>query len=152
MPERLGRADSLLGKGGVDAPSRNIPVPLKGADGEAVKKLESSAIPLLASLLRWCKEGNNALSQLIHTFGVVRSNSKTISLERTTPVCAQLRWLRVHPSFAKDSCSCMFAEWFCIRRQTRFFDRRLLVRAARQRRRYTVVGSTICGLFLAAQW
>src|SRR5439155_18725637 len=39
----------LLGKGGVDAPSRNIPVPLKGADG------------------------------------VVRSNSKTISLERTTP-------------------------------------------------------------------
>src|SRR5436190_6801908 len=84
--------------------------------------------------------------------GVVRSNSKTISLERTTPVCAQLRWLRVHPSFAKDSCSCMFAEWFCIRRQTRFFDRRLLVRAARQRRRYTVVGSTICGLFLAAQW
>src|SRR5439155_9536153 len=66
----------LLGKGGVAAPSRNIPVPLKGADGEAVKKLESSAIPLLASLLRWCKEGNNALSQLIHTFGVVRSNSK----------------------------------------------------------------------------
>ena len=50
MPERLGRADSLLGKGGVDAPSRNIPVPSKGADGEAVKKLESSAIPLLASL------------------------------------------------------------------------------------------------------
>ena len=48
----------LLGKGGVDAPSKNIPVPLKGADG------------------------------------VVRSNSKTISLERTTPVCAQLRWLR----------------------------------------------------------
>ena len=40
----------LLGKGGVDAPLRNIPVPLKGADGEAVKKLESSAIPLLASL------------------------------------------------------------------------------------------------------
>src|SRR6266705_515664 len=39
----------LLGKGGVDAPSRKIPVPLKGADG------------------------------------VVRSNSKTISLERTTP-------------------------------------------------------------------
>src|SRR6266571_5812827 len=39
----------LLGKGGVDAPSRNIPVPLKGADG------------------------------------VVRSNSKTISFERTTP-------------------------------------------------------------------
>src|SRR5438552_13156048 len=38
----------LLGKGGVAAPSRNIPVPLKGADGEAVKKLESSAIPLLA--------------------------------------------------------------------------------------------------------
>ncbi len=40
----------LLGKGGVDAPSRKIPVPMKGADGEAVKKLESSAIPLLASL------------------------------------------------------------------------------------------------------
>src|SRR2546425_7752888 len=39
----------LLGKGGVDAPSRKIPVPMKGADG------------------------------------VVRSNSKTISLERTTP-------------------------------------------------------------------
>src|SRR5437667_4147700 len=39
----------LLGKGGVDAPSKNIPIPLKGADG------------------------------------VVRSNSKTISLERTTP-------------------------------------------------------------------
>src|SRR5947199_7497720 len=39
----------LLGKGGVDAPSRNIPVPLKGADG------------------------------------VVRSNSTTISFERTTP-------------------------------------------------------------------
>ena len=26
------------------------------------------AIPLLASPLRWCKEGNNALSQLIHIF------------------------------------------------------------------------------------
>ncbi|PYR99152.1 MAG: hypothetical protein DMG12_21085 [Acidobacteria bacterium] len=37
----------LLGKGGVDAPSRKIPVPMKGADGEAVKKLESSAIPSL---------------------------------------------------------------------------------------------------------
>jgi len=31
--------------------------------------------PLLAVVQRWCKEGNNALSQLIHTFGVVRSNS-----------------------------------------------------------------------------
>src|SRR5439155_17761198 len=39
----------LLGKGGVDAPSRKIPVPLKGADG------------------------------------VVRSNSKTIFFEPTTP-------------------------------------------------------------------
>ena len=39
-------------------------------------------LPLLAVVLRWCKEGNNALSQLIHSFGVVRSNSKTISLER----------------------------------------------------------------------
>jgi len=27
--------------------------------------------PLLAVVQRWCKEGNNALSQLIHTFGVV---------------------------------------------------------------------------------
>src|SRR2546427_9606079 len=43
-----------LGKGGVDATSRNIPVPLKGADG------------------------------------VVRSNSKTISLERTTPSAPDL--------------------------------------------------------------
>ena len=47
----------LLGKGGVAAPSRNIPVPLKGADGGAVKKLESSAIPLLAPLQHHCKEG-----------------------------------------------------------------------------------------------
>src|SRR6266567_3113383 len=59
-----------LGKGGVDAPSRNIPVPLKGADG------------------------------------VVRSNSKTISFERTTPSApvkvASQHFLdgRSHPSFA----------------------------------------------------
>src|SRR5439155_15567289 len=65
----------LLGKGGVDAPSRNVPVPLKGADG------------------------------------VVRSNSKTISLERTTPVCARLGGFatffngRSHPSFAKEGTS-----------------------------------------------
>jgi len=62
----------LLGKGGVDAPSRNIPVPLKGADG------------------------------------VVRSNSKTISLERTTPSApaklASRHFFnrRSHPSFAKE--------------------------------------------------
>src|SRR2546426_12689474 len=62
----------LLGKGGVDAPSRNIPVPLKGADG------------------------------------VVRSNSKTISLERTTPSApdkvASRYFLsgRSHPSFHKE--------------------------------------------------
>src|SRR5437667_2958482 len=62
----------ILGKGGVDAPSRNIPVPLKGADG------------------------------------VVRSNSKTISLERTTPsapVKVASRYFlngRSHPSFPKE--------------------------------------------------
>src|SRR2546425_5288013 len=62
----------LLGKGGVDAPSRNIPVPLKGADG------------------------------------VVRSTSKTISFERTTPsaptMVASRYFLngRSHPSFPKE--------------------------------------------------
>src|SRR2546428_3162786 len=62
----------LLGKGGVDAPSRNIPVPLKGADG------------------------------------VVRSNSTTISFERTTPsapvTVASRNFLngRSHPSFPKE--------------------------------------------------
>src|SRR6266568_6484512 len=62
-----------LGKGGVDAPSRNIPVPLKGADG------------------------------------VVRSNSTTISFERTTPSApvkvASRNFLngRSHPSFPKFS-------------------------------------------------
>src|SRR6266568_559364 len=63
----------LLGKGGVDAPSRKIPVPMKGADG------------------------------------VVRSNSKTISLERTTPsaMVASRYFLngRSHPSFAKEGTS-----------------------------------------------
>jgi len=48
-----GAKTPLLGKGGVDAPSRKIPVPLKGADG------------------------------------VVRSNSKTILFEPTTPVRAR---------------------------------------------------------------
>jgi len=66
-----------LAKEGVDAPSRNIPVPLIGADG------------------------------------VVRSNSKTISLERTTPsapvtVASRSRASRYflngrsHPSFPKE--------------------------------------------------
>src|SRR6266699_6659890 len=65
----------LLGKGGVDAPSRDIPVPLKGADG------------------------------------VVRPNSKTISLDRTTPSApvevASRHFLngRSHPSFAKEGTS-----------------------------------------------
>ncbi len=65
----------LLGKGGVDAPSRNVPVPLKGADG------------------------------------VVRPNSKTISLDRTTPSApvevASRHFLngRSHPSFAKEGTS-----------------------------------------------
>src|SRR5881409_1246923 len=61
-----------LAKEGVDAPSRNIPVPFKGADG------------------------------------VVRSNSKTISFERTTPsapaMVASRYFLngRSHPSFPKE--------------------------------------------------
>src|SRR5438034_4709591 len=41
--------------------------------------------PLLAVVQRWCKEGNNALSQLIHTFGVVRSREIVLEFERTTP-------------------------------------------------------------------
>ncbi len=56
----------LLGKGGEDAPSRNIPVPLKGA--------ARSVSPV----------GRNIKN------GVVRSNSKTISLERTTPSAPDL--------------------------------------------------------------
>src|SRR5947207_13642655 len=45
---------------------------------------------LWVTLKRWCKEGNNALSQLIHTFGVVDSNSKTIFFGTNHPVCAGL--------------------------------------------------------------
>src|SRR5205809_4705857 len=40
---------------------------------------------LWVTLKRWCKEGNNALSQLIHTFGVVRSREIVLEFERTTP-------------------------------------------------------------------
>src|SRR6266704_4964943 len=80
----------LLGKGGVDAPSRKIPVPMKGADGEAVKKLESSAIPLLASLLHHCKEGwpsdseNIAKHPLIARPGWFSDESK----RKTTPAAS----------------------------------------------------------------
>jgi len=38
-----------LGKGGVDAPSRNVPVPLKGADG--VVRSNSKTKALLVSLV-----------------------------------------------------------------------------------------------------
>src|SRR5436309_13995655 len=38
--------------------------------------------PLLAVVQRWCKEGNNALSQLIHSFGVVRSREIVLEFER----------------------------------------------------------------------
>src|SRR5437667_11310211 len=41
--------------------------------------------PPLLAVVRWCKEGNNALSQLIHTFGVVRSREIVLEFERTTP-------------------------------------------------------------------
>src|SRR5947199_5122669 len=40
---------------------------------------------LWVTLKRWCKEGNNALSQLIHTFGVVRSREIVLEFERSTP-------------------------------------------------------------------
>src|SRR5438046_2472768 len=62
----------LLGKGGVDAPSRNIPVPLKGADGEAVKKLESSAIPLLASLRITARRGGRAIQKISRSIRLSR--------------------------------------------------------------------------------
>src|SRR5439155_14653969 len=49
---------SLLGKGGVDAPSRNIPVPLKGADG--VVRSNSKTIllnePPRLRPLRWLRD------------------------------------------------------------------------------------------------
>src|SRR2546426_5602385 len=79
-----GAKTPLLGKGGVDAPSRNIPVPLKGA--------ARSVSPV----------GRNIKN------GVVRSNSKTISFERTTPSApvkvASRNFLngRSHPSFPKE--------------------------------------------------
>src|SRR5438552_7397193 len=45
---------------------------------------------LWVTLRRWCKEGNNALSQLIHTFGVVRSTSEQATHYRQPPARASL--------------------------------------------------------------
>src|SRR5216117_3666316 len=62
--------------------SKRKTTPAASASVASPKFSLMTQLPLLAVVLRWCKEGNNALSQLIHSFGVVRSNSKTISLER----------------------------------------------------------------------
>ena len=53
----------LLGKGGVDAPSRNIPVPLKGADG--VVRSDSKTILLNEPpRLRPLRDGAKIISQI----------------------------------------------------------------------------------------
>src|SRR6266581_9075379 len=67
--------------------SSKCPHSFESADGEAVKKLESSAIPLLASLLHHCKEGwpsdseNIAKHPLIARPGWFSDESK----RKTTP-------------------------------------------------------------------
>ena len=70
--------------------SRNSPPWRRRGDGEAVKKLESSAISLLASLLHHCKEGwtsdseNIAKHPLIARPGWFSDESK----RKTTPAAS----------------------------------------------------------------
>src|SRR5437667_4359200 len=73
-----------------------------GADGEAVKKLESSAIPLLASLLHHCKVGwpsdseNIAKHPLIARPGWFSDESKRKTTPAASASVASPNFLQVH--------------------------------------------------------
>src|SRR5207249_10003368 len=89
----------LLGKGGVAAPSRNIPVPLKGADGGSCEKIGIKRYSPPCITAHHCKEGwpsdseNIAKHPLIARPGWFSDESK----RKTTPAAS------VFGGFAKFS-------------------------------------------------